>query len=103
MNDVDVLDSLRYPNCLNVLENLGVASEAKCAIFCLCCICVLQVVWDDSILRLFVVPTGNRPLGLLYRANKGQVDFDGAVGRWGCNSPWLLSSNLFSKEPVAFK
>lgn len=42
--------------------------------------CVLQVVWDDSILRLFVVPTGNRPLGLLYRANKGQVDFDGAVG-----------------------
>lgn len=40
----------------------------------------MQVVWDDSIMRLFVVPTGSRPLGLLFRANKGQVDFEGALG-----------------------
>jgi hypothetical protein len=41
---------------------------------------VLQVVWDDSTPRLFVVPTGSRRLGLLFRANKGQVDFEGATG-----------------------
>jgi hypothetical protein len=40
----------------------------------------MQVVWDDSITRLFVLPTGNRPLGLLFRANKGQVDLEGAIG-----------------------
>jgi hypothetical protein len=43
----------------------------------------VQVVWDDSIMRLFVVPTGSRPLGLLFRASKGQVDFEGAVGEGG--------------------
>lgn len=39
-----------------------------------------RVVWDDSITRLFVLPTGKRPLGLLFRANKGQVDVEGAIG-----------------------
>lgn len=43
------------------------------------------MVWDDSITRLFVLPTGNRPLGLLFRANKGQVDLEGVIGeQWGC-------------------
>jgi hypothetical protein len=41
---------------------------------------VVLVVWDDSTPRLFVVPTGTRPLGLLFRAKKGQVDFEGATG-----------------------
>lgn len=64
----------------------------------------LQVVWDDSTTRLFVVPTGTRPLGLLFRANKGQVDFEGVTGDRGqiTNSHslmsvvwvWLMKSSL---------
>jgi hypothetical protein len=30
--------------------------------------------------RMFVLPTASRPLGLLYRANKAQVDFDSPTG-----------------------
>lgn len=43
-------------------------------------LCAVQVVWDDRLMRLFVLPTGSRPLGLLFRANKGQVDFEGVLG-----------------------
>ncbi|KAF6253597.1 hypothetical protein COO60DRAFT_401567 [Scenedesmus sp. NREL 46B-D3] len=39
-----------------------------------------KVVWDDSMARIFVLPTASRPLGLLYRANKAQVDFDSPTG-----------------------
>jgi hypothetical protein len=38
------------------------------------------VVWDDSLARIFVLPTAGRPLGLLYRANKAQVDFANPTG-----------------------
>jgi hypothetical protein len=37
-------------------------------------------VWDDSLARIFVLPTAVRPLGLLYRANKAQVDFGNPTG-----------------------
>lgn len=45
--------------------------------------CVPQVVWDDSIMRLFVVPTAAHALGLVFRAIKGQVDFETPVGECG--------------------
>lgn len=46
-------------------------------------LCFVQVVWDDSIMRLFVVPTAVRPLGLVFRAIKGQVDFETPLGERG--------------------
>uniref|UniRef100_A0A383V5P7 Uncharacterized protein n=1 Tax=Tetradesmus obliquus TaxID=3088 RepID=A0A383V5P7_TETOB len=39
-----------------------------------------KVVWDDSLARMFVLPTAARPLGLLYRANRAQVDFANPTG-----------------------
>ncbi len=66
---------------------------ALTVLLCCCCcvhVCIrVQVVWDDSTPRLFVVPTGSRPLGLLFRANKGQVDFEGATGR-GHEGVWWV-------------
>jgi hypothetical protein len=34
--------------------------------------------------RIFVLPTASRPLGLLYRANRAQVDFDSPTGAALC-------------------
>lgn len=73
--------------------------ERTCSAGCACCILSLQVVWDDSIMRLFVVPTAARALGLVFRAIKGQVDFEAPVGEcvayWrGCMKPWTSSQGL---------
>lgn len=56
------------------------------------CPCAAQVVWDDSIMRLFVVPTAGRALGLVFRAIKGQVDFEAPLGEWGipCGEGWIM-------------
>lgn len=45
-------------------------------------------------MRLFVIPTGIKPLGLLFRANKGQVDFDAALGE-SCEALISLFVRLF--------
>ncbi|KAF8070864.1 hypothetical protein HT031_000945 [Scenedesmus sp. PABB004] len=39
-----------------------------------------KVVWDDSMPRVFVVPGAPRPLGLLFRANRGQADYANPLG-----------------------
>lgn len=39
-----------------------------------------KVVWDDELPRIFILPTGGRPLGLMYRATRGQVDFSSPQG-----------------------
>ncbi|KAI8474429.1 MAG: hypothetical protein J3K34DRAFT_518168 [Monoraphidium minutum] len=39
-----------------------------------------RVVWDDSVPRLWMMPNAARPLGLLFRAHKGQAEFTVPAG-----------------------
>jgi hypothetical protein len=81
MSSVSVAGAIpaAYLTAADAAVDVMLLTYGCCCCYCYCC-CCCQVVWDDSMARMFVLPTASRPLGLLYRANRAQVDFDSPTG-----------------------
>lgn len=51
-----------------------------------------QVVWDDSVPRMWMLPNAARPIGLVYKAHKGLAEYGQPAGEIAVYSSFLFVS-----------